>query len=80
MDFGRTPEGGNPAGVVLDASELDTAAMLAVAAEVGYSETPFVTAADPEAQRFTVRYFARWRRWPSAGTRRWPWPSPSPIG
>lgn len=56
--FTRTPEGGNPAGVVLDASRLDAAAMLAVAAEVGYSETAFVTAADPDARRFTVRYFS----------------------
>ncbi|MFF5553077.1 PhzF family phenazine biosynthesis isomerase [Streptomyces olivaceoviridis] len=56
--FTRTPDGGNPAGVVLDASGLDAAAMLAVAAEVGYSETAFVTAADQDARRFTVRYFS----------------------
>ncbi|MFF5437605.1 PhzF family phenazine biosynthesis isomerase [Streptomyces achromogenes] len=56
--FTRTPGGGNPAGVVLDATGLDAAAMLAVAAEVGYSETVFVTAVDPDARRFTVRYFS----------------------
>ncbi|MFF9585722.1 PhzF family phenazine biosynthesis isomerase [Streptomyces achromogenes] len=56
--FTRTPEGGNPAGVVLDATGLDATVMLAVAAEVGYSETAFVTAADPDARRFTVRYFS----------------------
>ena len=42
--FTTTPDGGNPAGVVLDAAGLDEAAMQAIAAEVGYSETAFVTA------------------------------------
>ncbi|MFF3780278.1 PhzF family phenazine biosynthesis protein [Streptomyces sp. NPDC001933] len=41
--FSADPEGGNPAGVVLDASGLDDAAMLAVAAELGYSESAFLT-------------------------------------
>ncbi|WP_159059811.1 PhzF family phenazine biosynthesis isomerase, partial [Streptomyces scabiei] len=56
--FTDDPAGGNPAGVVLDASGLDDAAMLAIAAEVGYSETAFVTAADEAARRFRVRYFS----------------------
>ncbi|UUU28128.1 PhzF family phenazine biosynthesis protein [Streptomyces sp. DSM 40750] len=56
--FTHDPTGGNPAGVVLDASGLDDAAMLAIAAEVGYSETAFVTAADETARRFRVRYFS----------------------
>ena len=34
--FTTTPDGWNPAGVVLDASSLDESAMLAVAAGVGY--------------------------------------------
>lgn len=50
--------GGNPAGVVLDAAALDDAAMLATAAEVGYSETAFVTAADYAARRFRLRFFS----------------------
>ena len=54
--FTDTPEGGNPAGVVLDASGLDDAEMQAVAADVGYSETAFVTAAD--GTDMTVRYFS----------------------
>jgi PhzF family phenazine biosynthesis protein len=54
--FADGPGGGNPAGVVLDATGLDDAAMLAVAAEVGYAETVFVTAVDGD--RFTVRYFS----------------------
>lgn len=56
--FTHDPAGGNPAGVVLDAAALDDAAMLAIAAEVGYSETAFVTAADESARRFRVRYFS----------------------
>ncbi|MCB5182769.1 PhzF family phenazine biosynthesis protein [Streptomyces antimicrobicus] len=43
--FSADPAGGNPAGVVLDASGLDDAAMLAIAAELGYSETAFLTPA-----------------------------------
>ncbi|MCI1869278.1 PhzF family phenazine biosynthesis protein [Bifidobacterium crudilactis] len=40
--FAETPQGGNPAGVVLDASKLTDAEMQEIAAEVGYSETAFV--------------------------------------
>ncbi|MEV7081810.1 PhzF family phenazine biosynthesis isomerase [Streptomyces sp. NPDC093516] len=54
--FGTDPEGGNPAGVVLDASGADDAAMLAAAAEVGYSETAFVT--DARDGSLAVRYFS----------------------
>lgn len=36
--FSSTPDGGNRAGVVLDARGLTEARMLAVAADVGYSE------------------------------------------
>ncbi|MFH9570780.1 PhzF family phenazine biosynthesis isomerase [Streptomyces sp. NPDC017230] len=50
--------GGNPAGVVLDASGLDGTAMRAVAADVGYSETVFVTGGDAATRRFRVRYFS----------------------
>ncbi|WP_031517901.1 PhzF family phenazine biosynthesis isomerase [Streptomyces sp. NRRL F-5123] len=56
--FTTDPAGGNPAGVVLDAAALEDAAMLATAAEVGYSETAFVTAADHEARRFRLRFFS----------------------
>ena len=41
--FTADGRGGNPAGVVLDASAMSDAEMLAVAAELGYSETAFVT-------------------------------------
>ena len=54
--FSADPSGGNPAGVVLDAIGLDDAAMLAVAADVGYSETAFL---EPRGDgRFGVRYFS----------------------
>lgn len=58
--FTDTPEGGNPAGVVLDASGLDDSRMQAIAAEIGYAETVFVTemAVDGDARRNRVRYFS----------------------
>uniref|UniRef100_A0AAU2JQ57 PhzF family phenazine biosynthesis protein n=1 Tax=Streptomyces sp. NBC_00049 TaxID=2903617 RepID=A0AAU2JQ57_9ACTN len=61
--FSHDPDGGNPAGVVLDAAGLDDAAMLGIAAGLGYSETAFLTA-PPEGlggepgRAFTVRYFS----------------------
>ncbi|GAA0702224.1 PhzF family phenazine biosynthesis isomerase [Kitasatospora atroaurantiaca] len=55
--FTSDPAGGNPAGVVLDATGLDDAAQLAIAAELGYSETAFLTAG-PEHRSYTVRYFS----------------------
>ncbi|MFE9113950.1 PhzF family phenazine biosynthesis protein [Streptomyces collinus] len=54
--FSSDPRGGNPAGVVLDASGADDAAMLATAAEVGYSETAFVR--DACDGSLDVRYFS----------------------
>ena len=53
--FTTDPKGGNPAGVVLDAAGLDDAAMQAIAAEVGYSETAFLF---HEQDRVAVRYFS----------------------
>jgi PhzF family phenazine biosynthesis protein len=49
--------GGNPAGVVLDAGRTSDAEMLAVAAEVGYSETAFVMARN-DAGDYALRYFS----------------------
>ncbi|NIK56810.1 PhzF family phenazine biosynthesis protein [Kribbella shirazensis] len=54
--FTSDPAGGNPAGVVLDARGLDDQAMQAIAAEVGYSETAFLTEAASGVQ--PVRYFS----------------------
>jgi PhzF family phenazine biosynthesis protein len=61
--FSSNPEGGNPAGVVLDASTLDDGDMLAIAAELGYSESAFLTAPPeglegPEGRTFSIRYFS----------------------
>ncbi|MEV7006194.1 PhzF family phenazine biosynthesis isomerase [Streptosporangium sp. NPDC051022] len=56
--FTHDPAGGNPAGIVLDARELSDGEMLEIAAEVGYSETAFVTERDDEGRTFRVRYFA----------------------
>ncbi|GGX98433.1 PhzF family phenazine biosynthesis isomerase [Streptomyces hiroshimensis] len=56
--FTSDPSGGNPAGVVLDAARLGEEEMLAIAAEVGYSETAFITAGDAASRRFRLRYFS----------------------
>ncbi|WP_432545813.1 PhzF family phenazine biosynthesis protein [Kineococcus sp. SYSU DK004] len=53
--FSADPAGGNPAGVVLDATGLDEERMLAIAADVGYSETAFLV---PGADGLDVRYFS----------------------
>jgi PhzF family phenazine biosynthesis protein len=53
--FSATPDGGNPAGVVLDARGMTSEQMLATAAEVGFSETAFLV---PREGRFAVRYFS----------------------
>ncbi|WEH42125.1 PhzF family phenazine biosynthesis isomerase [Streptomyces sp. AM 2-1-1] len=55
--FSTDPDGGNLAGVVLDASAFDDAGMLAVAAGLGYSESAFLTEA-PGGRSYTVRYFS----------------------
>ena len=56
--FTRDGEGGNPAGVVLDASGLDASQMLAMAAEVGYSESAFLVPRGDEPNVYDVRYFS----------------------
>ncbi|MER6690964.1 PhzF family phenazine biosynthesis protein [Streptomyces minutiscleroticus] len=58
--FTTSPTGGNKAGVVLDASSLADTQMVAIAAELGYSETAFVTPGpDPDNGRsFTLRFFS----------------------
>ena len=56
--FTDDPASGNPAGVVVDAGQLTEQDMLGIAAEVGYSETAFVTESDPQRGRYTERYFS----------------------
>ncbi|MWA10797.1 PhzF family phenazine biosynthesis protein [Streptomyces sp. BA2] len=64
--FATDPAGGNPAGIVLDAAGLDDAAMLGIAAEVGYSESAFLVPGAPDSasgsgspgRAFDVRYFS----------------------
>ncbi len=55
--FSADPAGGNPAGVVLDAAGLDEARMLAIAAELGYSESAFLTERTGEGA-YTIRFFS----------------------
>ncbi len=54
--FSSDPAGGNAAGVVLDAGTARDAEMLALAADLGYSETAFVWALSD--REFDVRYFS----------------------
>jgi len=54
--FSNDPKGGNPAGIVLDARGMDEAGMQRVAAEVGYSETAFLTPREDGA--LDVRYYS----------------------
>ena len=55
--FTETPEGGNPAGVVLDATGLSDAEMQRIAADVGYSETAFLLPTEMPGE-LGVRYFS----------------------
>ncbi|MFD5462155.1 PhzF family phenazine biosynthesis protein [Kitasatospora sp. NPDC127059] len=55
--FSTRPEGGNPAGVVLDATGLTDERMLSIAAELGYSETAFLTPGGSQGS-YRVRYFS----------------------
>ncbi|MDN0198220.1 PhzF family phenazine biosynthesis isomerase [Streptomyces sp. S.PNR 29] len=54
--FSTDPKGGNPAGVVLDATGVDDATMLATAAELGYSESAFVVPSSDGT--LDIRYFS----------------------
>ncbi len=56
--FSDTPTGGNPAGVVLEAATLDDAQMQHIAAQIGYSETAFLTGPITRDTVIPVRYFA----------------------
>jgi PhzF family phenazine biosynthesis protein len=67
--FTTDPNGGNPAGVVLDAADLDDEAMLAIAAEVGYAETAFLTnySSEAGARGGHLAYFSPVARVPFCG-------------
>ena len=52
--FASEPGGGNPAGIVLDASSMSDAEMQAIAAEVGFAETAFVAAVSATAASVTA--------------------------
>ena len=54
--FTDDPSGGNPAGVVLDAGGLDDDGMLAIAAELGYSESAFVL--PRSGNEYGIRFFS----------------------
>jgi PhzF family phenazine biosynthesis protein len=54
--FTDDPSGGNPAGVVLDAGGLADDSMLAIAAELGYSESAFVL--PRSGNEYGIRFFS----------------------
>lgn len=58
--FAADPTGGNPAGVVLDAGGLTDERMQQIAAEVGYSETAFITerVEGDDTPRYRVRFWS----------------------
>lgn len=58
--FAATPDGGNPAGVVLDGGGLSDERMQRIAADVGFSETAFLVGRtdDSGVTRYRVRYFS----------------------
>ena len=60
-------EGGNPAGVVLEADGLDEEQMQRIAAEVDYSETAFLTPRTDEPNVYDVRYFSPEQEVPFCG-------------
>ncbi len=55
--FATDPSGGNPAGVVLDARGMGDEEMLALAAELGYSESAFLFPRE-RSGHYGVRYFS----------------------
>ena len=63
--FTQHPLGGNPCAVILDADDLDEAAMLAIAREMNLSETAFVRRS--QQADFGVRYFTPAEEIPLAG-------------
>ncbi|WP_437022390.1 PhzF family phenazine biosynthesis isomerase [Streptomyces sp. enrichment culture] len=65
--FTHTPFGGNPAGVVLEADGLTDGQMLAVARELGNSETAFILAADGPDHDVRVRFFTPTTEVPTCG-------------
>ncbi|MEV3853361.1 PhzF family phenazine biosynthesis isomerase [Streptomyces sp. NPDC050095] len=63
--FTTRPDGGNPAGIVLDASALSDGDMLKIAADLGYSESAFLTPPPAEGgqggqgeRAYTLRFFS----------------------
>jgi PhzF family phenazine biosynthesis protein len=56
--FTDRPDGGNPAGVVVTDVPLADADMLAIATEVGYSETAFLVPDRSDDRRYVTRYFS----------------------
>ncbi|SHK00756.1 PhzF family phenazine biosynthesis protein [Paramaledivibacter caminithermalis] len=59
--FTNIPFGGNPAGVVLDADDLDENQMFNIAKEMALSETAFVKKAKGKEYDYEIRFFTPWK-------------------
>ncbi len=55
--FTAVPFGGNPAGVITDASKLDTRSMQRIAAEMSMSETAFISQTTRPDATFRIQFF-----------------------
>ncbi len=55
--FAKTPEGGNPAGVVLDAEKVPTEERQKIAKKLGLSETAFVEKSQNQGADFKLEFF-----------------------
>jgi trans-2,3-dihydro-3-hydroxyanthranilate isomerase len=65
--FAETKYAGNQLAVVLNAAALSTGEMQAIAREMNYSETTFVTASEPREGGYEVRIFTPEQELPFAG-------------
>lgn len=63
--FTQDPEQGNPAGVIFDADDLEDRQMIQIAAELGFSESAFVSKS--EHADFKVRFFSPKQEVPLCG-------------
>lgn len=63
--FSKDKKGGNKAGVVLDSHDLTPTKMMAIAKDLGYSETAFLM--EPNLADFKIRYFTPTEEVPLCG-------------
>ncbi len=55
--FTETPDGGNPAGVILDSEKLSEKEMISIAKQLGFSESVFVSKSNKAD--YKLRFFSK---------------------